>query len=153
MKWSRPNHYGQVQINLVRPKPFWTDQNCFGHIEGQGSNVFAIRLKKFASIHNFLIFTFNLGSLNKDFIFISWKKETSIFFEAHMYLVSFSVFFKKLSQPKMLTIINNLRQIKTRGVKGKIQWNEPLPKLSALKYYSFTVVEGKTSVLVFCNSE
>ena len=33
---SRPHHYGQVQINLVRPKPFWTDQNCFGHIEGQG---------------------------------------------------------------------------------------------------------------------
>ena len=30
------NHYGQVQINLVRPKPFWTDQNSFGHIEGQG---------------------------------------------------------------------------------------------------------------------
>ena len=30
------NHYGQVQINLVRPKSFWTDQNCFGHIEGQG---------------------------------------------------------------------------------------------------------------------
>ena len=36
--WSWPNHYGQVQINLVRPKPFWTDQNCFGHIEGQGIN-------------------------------------------------------------------------------------------------------------------
>ena len=43
MIWSQPkwnghnqNHYGQVQINLVRPKPFWTDQNCFGHIEGQG---------------------------------------------------------------------------------------------------------------------
>ena len=34
--WSWPNHYGQVQINLVRPKPFWTNQNCFGHIEGQG---------------------------------------------------------------------------------------------------------------------
>ena len=34
--WSRPNHYGQVQINLVRPKPFRTDQNFFGHIEGQG---------------------------------------------------------------------------------------------------------------------
>ena len=34
--WSWPNHYGQVQINLVRPKPFWTDQNCFGHIEGKG---------------------------------------------------------------------------------------------------------------------
>ena len=33
--WSWPNHYGQFQINLVRPKPFWTDQNCFGHIEGQ----------------------------------------------------------------------------------------------------------------------
>ena len=32
----RPNHYGQIQINLVRQKPFWTDQNCFGHIEGQG---------------------------------------------------------------------------------------------------------------------
>ena len=36
--WSRPNHYGQVQINLVGPKPFWTDQNYFGHIEGQGIN-------------------------------------------------------------------------------------------------------------------
>ena len=24
---------------LVRPKPFWTDQNCFGHIEGQGINI------------------------------------------------------------------------------------------------------------------
>ena len=23
-------------INLVTPKPFWTDQNCFGYIEGQG---------------------------------------------------------------------------------------------------------------------
>ena len=34
--WSWPYHYGQVQINLVRPKPFWTDQNCFGHIEWQG---------------------------------------------------------------------------------------------------------------------
>ena len=33
---SRPNHYGHSQINLIRPKPFWTDQNCFGHIEGQG---------------------------------------------------------------------------------------------------------------------
>ena len=32
--WLWPNHYGQVQINLVRPKPFWSDQNCFGHIEG-----------------------------------------------------------------------------------------------------------------------
>ena len=38
--WSRPNHYGQVQINLVRPKPFWTNQNCFCHIEGQGTNLF-----------------------------------------------------------------------------------------------------------------
>ena len=37
--WSRPNYYGQVQINLVRPKPFWTNQNCFGHIEGQDNNV------------------------------------------------------------------------------------------------------------------
>ena len=27
--WSRPNHYGQFQINLVSPKPFWTNQNCF----------------------------------------------------------------------------------------------------------------------------
>ena len=35
--WSRPNHYGQVQINLVRPKPFWTDRNSFGHKEGQGT--------------------------------------------------------------------------------------------------------------------
>ena len=34
---DEPN--GQVQINLVRPKLFWTDQNCFGHIEGQGISV------------------------------------------------------------------------------------------------------------------
>ena len=38
--WSWPDHYGQVQISLVKPKPFWTDQICFGHIEGQGSRVF-----------------------------------------------------------------------------------------------------------------
>ena len=38
--WSWPNHYGQVQINLVRPKPFWTDQNCFGDIEEQGIRAF-----------------------------------------------------------------------------------------------------------------
>ena len=37
--WLTPNHYGRVQINLVRPKPFWSDQNCFGHIEGQGINL------------------------------------------------------------------------------------------------------------------
>ena len=36
--WSKPNHNGQVQINLVRPKPFWINQNCFGHIEGHGIN-------------------------------------------------------------------------------------------------------------------
>ena len=35
--WSWPNHYGQVQINLIWPKQFWTDQNCFGHIKGQGT--------------------------------------------------------------------------------------------------------------------
>ena len=43
--WTWPIHFGrnhfilvetgQVQINLVRPKPFWTGQNCFGHIEGR----------------------------------------------------------------------------------------------------------------------
>ena len=27
--WSSPNQFGQTQ-------KFWTDQNCFGHIEGQG---------------------------------------------------------------------------------------------------------------------
>ena len=37
--WSWPNHYGQVQINFVRPKSFWTNQNCFGHIEGQGISI------------------------------------------------------------------------------------------------------------------
>ena len=37
---SRQNYYGQVQINLVRPKPFWTDRNSFGHIEGQGIKEF-----------------------------------------------------------------------------------------------------------------
>ena len=37
--WSWPFHFGRDQINLVRPKPFWTDQNCFGHIEGQSINL------------------------------------------------------------------------------------------------------------------
>ena len=27
---------------MVRPKPFWTDQNCFGHIEGQGISKYHI---------------------------------------------------------------------------------------------------------------
>ena len=44
--WLRPNHYGQVKINLVRPKPFWTDQNCFGHIEGQGIRTLPISVTK-----------------------------------------------------------------------------------------------------------
>ena len=45
--WSWPNHYGQVQINSVRPKPFWTDQNCFGPIEGQGiRKVWMISIQK-----------------------------------------------------------------------------------------------------------
>ena len=34
--WLWPFHYCKVQINLLRPKPFWTDLICFGHIEGQG---------------------------------------------------------------------------------------------------------------------
>ena len=46
------------------------------------------------------------------------EKRNKYFFEAHMYLVRFSVCFKKLSQTKMLTIINNFGHIKTRGVKG-----------------------------------
>ena len=41
--WSWPFHFGQVQIDLVRPKPFWTDQNCFGHIEGQGISISPIQ--------------------------------------------------------------------------------------------------------------
>ena len=45
--WSRPNHYGQVQIKLVRPKPFWTDQNCFGHLKGQAISVFILPQNSF----------------------------------------------------------------------------------------------------------
>ena len=58
--WSWPFHFGCDQIimvksksiwwdqnHLVRPKPFLTDQNCFGHIEGQGiraycPNIYAV---------------------------------------------------------------------------------------------------------------
>ena len=43
---SRPNHYDPVQINLVRPKPYWTDQNCFCHIEEQGINDFKLQCQK-----------------------------------------------------------------------------------------------------------
>ena len=44
--WLWPFHFGQDQIIivksksiLVRPKPFWTNQNCSCHIEGQGIRV------------------------------------------------------------------------------------------------------------------
>ena len=50
--WSWPNHYGQVQINLVRPKPFWTDQNCFGHIERQGIRNLQEQVKKVLCFKN-----------------------------------------------------------------------------------------------------
>ena len=56
--WSWPNHYGQVQINLVRPKPFWTNQNCFGYIEGQGISflpIFSSRRRK-SQLWNPMIF-------------------------------------------------------------------------------------------------
>ena len=43
--WLWPNHYVKVQINLVGPKPFWTDQNCFGHLEGQGIRIGTIQKK------------------------------------------------------------------------------------------------------------
>ena len=49
--WSWPNHYVQVQINLVRPKPYWTDQNCFGHIEGHGISKLWIFIK-FAALNS-----------------------------------------------------------------------------------------------------
>ena len=49
--WSRPNHCGQVQINLIRPKQFWTEQNCFGHREGQGvGNCRHLKLKFIPSV-------------------------------------------------------------------------------------------------------
>ena len=35
--WSWPFHFGRDQIIMVRPKTFWTNQNCLGHIEGQGT--------------------------------------------------------------------------------------------------------------------
>ena len=55
MNWSGPNvtHFGRKsqfgpdqfilvyldQIIMVKSKSIWSDQNCFGHIEGQGINV------------------------------------------------------------------------------------------------------------------
>ena len=49
--WLWPNHYGQVQINLVRPKLFLTDQNCFGLIEGKGINFHFIFLGRWDSFN------------------------------------------------------------------------------------------------------
>ena len=34
--WSRPFHFGRDQIIMVKSKSIWSDQNHFGHIEGQG---------------------------------------------------------------------------------------------------------------------
>ena len=47
--WTWPFYFGRDQIIMVRPKPFWTDQNFFGHIEGQGINL-QMRLK--TCLHN-----------------------------------------------------------------------------------------------------
>ena len=44
--WSRTNQHGQVQISLVRPKPFVTDQNYLGQIQGQGICVLPKQSKK-----------------------------------------------------------------------------------------------------------
>jgi hypothetical protein len=33
---SSPNQFGRTKTILDQPKPFWINQNCFGHIEGQG---------------------------------------------------------------------------------------------------------------------
>ena len=52
--WSSPNQFGQTKTILVRPKPFWIDQNCFGHLKGQGSSGdFA---KHFSNLLHFLAF-------------------------------------------------------------------------------------------------
>ena len=72
--WLRPNHYGQVQINLVRPKPFWTDQNCFGHIEGQGIRPLRMVAKKLArnwrkTCNLFVVVTEYLIANNLSYIF------------------------------------------------------------------------------------
>ena len=62
--WLWPNHYGQVQINLVRPKPFWTDQNCFDHIEGQGISVhFKSAFPRTSLYHIFLHKLWKYGTL------------------------------------------------------------------------------------------
>ena len=34
--WSWPFHFGRDQIIMVKSKSIWSDQNCFGHTEGQG---------------------------------------------------------------------------------------------------------------------
>ena len=34
--WLWPFHFGRNQIIMVKSKSIWTDQNCFGHIKGQG---------------------------------------------------------------------------------------------------------------------
>ena len=38
--WSRPFHFGRDQIIVVKSKSIWSDQNHFGHIEGQGISLF-----------------------------------------------------------------------------------------------------------------
>jgi hypothetical protein len=63
--WLRPNHYGQVQINLVRPKSFWTDQNCFGHIEGQGIHLPRFLSDRITQIRFFLFFRLTWMNVRK----------------------------------------------------------------------------------------
>ena len=65
--WSRPNHYGQVQINSVRPKPFWIDPECFGHIEGQGIGVESLWIKLYN--YNLIFASKNNTSSNIRFCF------------------------------------------------------------------------------------
>ena len=50
--WSGPNHFGQVQIVLVRSKLFWSGPNCFGQVQ-----IILFRFKLDFSGLDFIIWT------------------------------------------------------------------------------------------------
>ena len=144
--WSRPNHNGQVQIELVRPKPFWTDQNCFGHIEGQGIS----HRNLYTPTQALLFFSISMPATHISSAVISsflWELTPFLFKVTEWFLDDLPPFFRK-SLKNFLS-----RAVRTRfhdgvGVGGRGRWHRvliwgftqtfPWNQDATLKYHIFS---------------
>ena len=70
---------------MVRPKAFWTDQICFGHIEGQGKSTLTIQivLLYFAILFQLpFIVAMNKTDVISASYAIEWMNDFEVFQEA-----------------------------------------------------------------------